>query len=1236
MSRFALTTCVAGLFVCLISGMVAAGTVDDAWAELHKLNTGVAKELFTKAIKENPKDESAKRGLFLAADLDMDHLTASEAVKQMGSQPGDPYLPSVFEYWTAIEKEWSDHEVVVRRIVSMIEKSPHSGHRYMAERMNQSLALATSFKPVTRGTNDGFIGAWAIGPFDNKSDIAFFRDLPLETAPFDTAATATGAMGVRTGWCWLETGADGHVVPIFPFSSAVSNVCLVKAFFELPAEQEIIILLGGVYSSRVRLDGKLIQADPTFRNASIRSGFRARLAQGVHELTLTLGNADSNADVRIGVRGADYTPVAGLRWLRNAVIPANPDLQVSQFHPIFDLFDSLTADRPSTERRFWSGVLRMNNGYTNEAVTEFEAALAENQLTPLEMYLLCQMVEQQGNDVRRGEVLGMISAAACPMVGMQWVRSSAGTTAEQVEMMTKLNMQYPNRVPIEALVNIGYILKGDMQGYKQGILDLMKKYPEAAMLHLVLQQLYNAVNRDYVSAQKEFYEYCRKTSQGYQYLSSLPQHYFSLQKYPEAIAALRDMLKITPTYGNIYDMMVDAAIEAHTPEVLLPDLLALIRQYPYRTIAYDQLYRLYRQMGEEGKAREALLKIHEIKSSAPTPYMRLEELHNNVALDSLFGTINVDSLWQYTPTTEQLGGKNQWMLLDRIQKLVYDKGPTCRDMHSVRVLLDNDAVQAYQEINNPVDESSTFEYLLGARRLRKGQPPLNGEKNEGSILFKDLRPGDAIELRYRQWFNSTGDLWNEFTDNYECYYSLFQRYWEYRILTDRTDIVTTSLPPAPQPTVDTYCGFKRCAWSGDQAEAYQLDLDMLPPSGDVVGRIVVSTIPNWQKLNAWYYSVSEAILNDNPRAKEKAHALTSGLTDSREKARALFRFVSIDIPYQTIDFNYDAAIPQKPDEVLVRRWGDCKDKAHLFISMAREVGIPAWPVLVLTRSNVTSMALPQFDFNHLIAACELEGDTQYVDLTASYYPFEQTITPYTAGQPCLPVSASTNAELLRLPALQTEAAFLADTMEIWIADQAASRFETRRIYRDQRSGSRRTSMYGETPETAREKMQTAAADAWKVGMTIDSIYMDPRESAEPVYHESWWGNMTLTQQHVSNMTLLNLPAWSPFSDGLFTSLYWNGNRQFPVDLRWNVRNTILCFRLHVPASLGAPKVDKPVTIDSEKWQFAYKVSWDKGSSVLTIDYRLIIHDGLVDVESFAKFARTVKEVFDRPVIFDGK
>ena len=55
---------------------------------------------------------------------------------------------------------------------------------------------------------------------------------------------------------------------------------------------------------------------------------------------------------------------------------------------------------------------------------------------------------------------------------------------------------------------------------------------------------------------------------------------------------------------------------------------------------------------------------------------------------------------------------------------------------------------------------------------------------------------------------------------------------------------------------------------------------------------------------------------------------------------------------------------------LARRWGDCKDKSFLLIDLLREVGIEAWPVLILSEEEdrVDREFPSPYQFNHVIVA----------------------------------------------------------------------------------------------------------------------------------------------------------------------------------------------------------------------------------------------------------------------------
>ena len=120
--------------------------------------------------------------------------------------------------------------------------------------------------------------------------------------------------------------------------------------------------------------------------------------------------------------------------------------------------------------------------------------------------------------------------------------------------------------------------------------------------------------------------------------------------------------------------------------------------------------------------------------------------------------------------------------------------------------------------------------------------------------------------------------------------------------------------------------------------------------------------------------------------RELAAKLTAGKTTREAKLRALFEFVADDIRY----VNYVSGewwLPNRPQQLLARREGDCDDKALLLITLLKAAGIDAQEVMVQTRmTNQPSLvraqgaAIPLFD--HGIAFLPGPGGGTYLDATS--------------------------------------------------------------------------------------------------------------------------------------------------------------------------------------------------------------------------------------------------------------
>ena len=67
-------------------------------------------------------------------------------------------------------------------------------------------------------------------------------------------------------------------------------------------------------------------------------------------------------------------------------------------------------------------------------------------------------------------------------------------------------------------------------------------------------------------------------------------------------------------------------------------------------------------------------------------------------------------------------------------------------------------------------------------------------------------------------------------------------------------------------------------------------------------------------------------------------------------------------------------------------FGDCKDKATLFVAALRHLGLSAYPVLLSSRGAVERQLPTIKQFDHEIAAVSTGAGYTYTDLTAAVVP----------------------------------------------------------------------------------------------------------------------------------------------------------------------------------------------------------------------------------------------------------
>lgn len=156
-----------------------------------------------------------------------------------------------------------------------------------------------------------------------------------------------------------------------------------------------------------------------------------------------------------------------------------------------------------------------------------------------------------------------------------------------------------------------------------------------------------------------------------------------------------------------------------------------------------------------------------------------------------------------------------------------------------------------------------------------------------------------------------------------------------------------------------------------------------PSSYNPYGRIEVSTAGGWEDVVGWALPLYPRTFVDRSGLAALSSRLRLDRADPTGSALRAVAFVQGEIRYTGLDMGANSHAPNRPELVLARRFGDCKDKATLLIALLSEAGIPADPVLVNTeqRAAVARRLPSPLAFDHVIVRARLEGREVWIDPT---------------------------------------------------------------------------------------------------------------------------------------------------------------------------------------------------------------------------------------------------------------
>jgi arylamine N-acetyltransferase len=222
------------------------------------------------------------------------------------------------------------------------------------------------------------------------------------------------------------------------------------------------------------------------------------------------------------------------------------------------------------------------------------------------------------------------------------------------------------------------------------------------------------------------------------------------------------------------------------------------------------------------------------------------------------------------------------------------------------------------------------------------------------------------------------------------------------------------------------CSVQPALVAGKEVVEYTWDLrqvpgvaleDFLPAWCDPEPWVQLSEFKTWAEVNQWASALFQITSPGSPDLSRKI-AEWKQITSREQQILTVLRFVQDEVRYFGIEIGASTEKPADPSAVFSRRFGDCKDKSLLFVTILRALGFEAHPVLVnATLERAIEDWQPSASaFDHCIAVVQCDGQTYWLDPTMNYqrgplaahylpgYERGLVISPKTTGLTVIPLT----------------------------------------------------------------------------------------------------------------------------------------------------------------------------------------------------------------------------------------
>ncbi|MGV3762031.1 DUF3857 domain-containing transglutaminase family protein [Parapedobacter sp.] len=254
------------------------------------------------------------------------------------------------------------------------------------------------------------------------------------------------------------------------------------------------------------------------------------------------------------------------------------------------------------------------------------------------------------------------------------------------------------------------------------------------------------------------------------------------------------------------------------------------------------------------------------------------------------------------------------------------------------------------------------------------------------LVLDDIRVGDQIEYSYSIAGRNPVFEGRFFEDIYLQGSVPISQLHSSILVSPSRPLKVKTFNGAPAPVIRPVGQLSRYQWQFNMVEAVQYE-SYTPSWVNPYRYVQLSEYADWEAVAEWAQRINPVPAAIGGALAAKADdLLRQSAGDPKEFANAAIRFVQDEIRYTGVEIGEYSHKAHQPEDVFTQRYGDCKDKSLLLVSMLRYGGIDAHLALVNTTliSKIGDQLPSPSAFNHAIVRFKIDNKPYWVDPTISH------------------------------------------------------------------------------------------------------------------------------------------------------------------------------------------------------------------------------------------------------------